>query len=636
MSDPIEKLVIALGLDSDALTAGLQQASRAIAGFGKNVTAGGAELDRLALTASKSAILVNGVSEDVAGRIMDIGTAGQKAAVTVSRAMDDVAKKAGHATAILGRIVAPLAAAFAGGRIIGNLSKTGEELSILSERTGVAIDKIDAWAKANRDAGGSEAAFRAALQQWTVEQGRSADDFFRMGEAVKGMSQQQAAYFMRAMGLSQEAAAVFTKYTSKAQDFAKAYAGSAMTPEQAAAAREVNIQWRRFTDQAQALGNMLAVSVLPIVNKVLGVIGDLVAGLRENGRFVKIMVTGLGALLGASLLRPVLAAAGGFGALFKTIKSGTAITAAFNLVLRANPLGVVITAFTAAAAVLEDFYTFLKGGKSVFESFLQWLGIPQKYIEGWRKTVASFFDALASLPRAIIDAIGSVWDKVKAFGSWVGDLGSSIESLGGLALEAVASIPDALAGLMGSTDELAEPIGQAIRTVVIGGFTSAIDWARNAFSNLADFIGDLIDAALDFGGRLADSITGKVKNALGSIGDFFGIGQDSTGKPQRRDEKTAAPGVLGSAGQIVAAVVREAVPRPEMPTPPAAAGAIAAQKSGREQAGVQNAMEINVTNNIQTTADPQEVGQAVGGAMDNALSRRNRMLVAAQSGVISK
>ena len=636
MSDPIEKLVIALGLDSDALTAGLQQASQAIADFGKNVTAGGAELDRLALTASKSAILVNGVSEEVAGRIMEIGTAGQKAAVTVSRAMDDVAKKAGRATAILGRIVAPLAAAFAGGRIIGNLSKTGEELSILSERTGVAIDKIDAWAKANRDAGGSEAAFRAALQQWTVEQGRSADDFFRMGEAVKGMSQQQAAYFMRAMGLSQEAAAVFTKYTSKAQDFAKAYAGSAMTPEQAAAAREVNIQWRRFTDQAQALGNMLAVSVLPIVNKVLGVIGDLVAGLRENGRFVKIMVTGLGALLGASLLRPVLAAAGGFGALFKTIKSGTAITAAFNLVLRANPLGVVITAFTAAAAVLEDFYTFLKGGKSVFESFLQWLEIPQKYIDGWRKTVASFFDALASLPRAIIDAIGSVWDKVKAFGSWVGDLGSSIESLGGLALEAVASIPDALAGLMGSTDELAEPIGQAIRTVVIGGFTSAIDWARNAFSNLADFIGDLIDAALDFGGRLADSITGKVKNALGSIGDFFGIGQDSTGTPQRRDEKTAAPGVLGSAGQIVAAVVREAVPRPETPTPPAAAGAIAAQKAGREQAGVQNAMEINVTNNIQTTADPQEVGQAVGGAMDNALSRRNRMLVAAQSGVISK
>ena len=49
-----------------------------------------------------------------------------------------------------------------------------------------------------------------------------------------------------------------------------------------------------------------------------------------------------------------------------------------------------------------------------------------------------------------------------------------------------------------------------------------------------------------------------------------------------------------------------------------------------------NQMEMNVVNNIQTNGSPEDVGKAVGGAMDNALSRRNRMLVAAQSGVISK
>ena len=62
----------------------------------------------------------------------------------------------------------------------------------------------------------------------------------------------------------------------------------------------------------------------------------------------------------------------------------------------------------------------------------------------------------------------------------------------------------------------------------------------------------------------------------------------------------------------------------------------AAAAASNAAPGVSNDMQINVTNNIQTNGDPEAVGNAVGGAMDNALSRRNRMLVAAQSGVISK
>lgn len=68
----------------------------------------------------------------------------------------------------------------------------------------------------------------------------------------------------------------------------------------------------------------------------------------------------------------------------------------------------------------------------------------------------------------------------------------------------------------------------------------------------------------------------------------------------------------------------------------ATVGSFAAAKSASAGSGVTNDMQIQVTNNIQTNGNPEAVGQAVGGAMDNALSRRNRMLVAAQSGVISK
>lgn len=643
MASPIDKLVIALGLDSAELRDGLQKASQSISDFGRRVDASGNDLDRVALTASKTGIVINGVSDAAAERILQIGSSGQKAAVTFIRAMDSVADKVGHVTSLVGKLLAPLAAAFAGGKIIGNLSQMGEQLSVLSERTGVAVDKIDAWAKANRDAGGSEEAFRSALEQWTVEQGRSADDFFRMGEAVKGMSQQQAAYFMRAMGLSQDAAAVFTKYTDKAQEAAKAYAGSAMTPEQAKMAREMNIQWRRFTDQSQALGSMLAVTVLPIVNKVLNVITNVVSGIRENGRFIKIVLGGIGTIITASVLRPVLSAAGGFAGLFKTIKSGTAITAAFNTVVRANPLGVVITAFTALALVVEDFFTFLSGGKSLFEDFLHFLGIPQKYIDGWRKTVSSFFEVLASLPGELISALGDVWGKAKAFGEWVAGLGSSISSLGGLIIKALGSLPELLSSVFDSLFDALSGVGGALKDSVIDGFSSAIDWATSAFWGLIEQIGEWIDSALDIGGKAKDALSGAVDSAkdaiggvFGGVADFFGFGDalESTGNTgsYQQDEKARSDrrSAMDQIGGVVVGAMQSAPVQ-------AAGGMVAATRAAQASTGVANTMDISVVNNIQTTSDdPQAVGQAVGSAMDNALSRRNRMLVAAQSGVISK
>ena len=263
MVNAIDKLVISLGFDSVELNEGLRKASRRDRRLRQARGARRRALDRLAATASKTGLMMGGVSDEVAERVMSIGTAGQKTSLVMGRAMDGISARVGKVGALLKTALGPVLAVFAGGKIFSGLSQMGESLDVLSERTGVAVDKIDAWAKANRDAGGSEEAFKSALENWTVEKGRSADDFFRMGEAVKGMSQQQAAYFMRAMGLSQDAAAVFTKFTDKASSAAKAYEGMAMTSEQAKAAREMNIRWRQFTDQAQALGNVLGVTVTP-------------------------------------------------------------------------------------------------------------------------------------------------------------------------------------------------------------------------------------------------------------------------------------------------------------------------------------------------------------------------------------
>ena len=613
MANAIDKLVISLGFDSVELNEGLRKASGAIADFGKRVELDGRALDRLAATASKTGLMMGGVSDEVAERVMSIGTAGQKTSLVMGRAMDGISARVGKVGALLKTALGPVLAVFAGGKIFSGLSQMGESLDVLSERTGVAVDKIDAWAKANRDAGGSEEAFKSALENWTVEKGRSADDFFRMGEAVKGMSQQQAAYFMRAMGLSQDAAAVFTKFTDKASSAAKAYEGMAMTSEQAKAAREMNIRWRQFTDQAQALGNVLGVTVLPVVNRVLKVLGDLLA--------------------------------------------------------------------------------FLDGGNSLLGKFLSFIGFSDKQIDAFRKSLLNFLQVLGGIPEKIVGAIQSAWDGVKDFGKWVGGLFDGVDFSGvgkalsvgillplkviGKGIVAVfdglevfftdlptkiaKGIPKALSSLSGLSDE----VGAAF----IRAFHSAIDWAKKAFKALVGLIGKWVANALNIGGKVkgvvsgaVDSVTDGVKNAMGGIADILGF--DAKGKPKEASAPAQDPsgkpapdggaadgikdrvkGVFGGIASFFRGGDEAKAPAADAwdwgryasaPTQ-AAAGAIAASQAKTSQApAVANQMEMNVVNNIQTNGSPEDVGKAVGGAMDNALSRRNRMLVAAQSGVISK
>ena len=273
MANAIESLFVELGLDSTEFDSGLDRASQALARVGKDLEGAGTTVDKVADTFEKGGEAIESAAADASKAVKNIGTTSQGITGVVGRAMDDLKQSVGGAAKIFGMLFGPIVTAFAGGQILSNFSQMGEELSILSERTGVSVEKIDAWAKANRDAGGSADAFKGALESWTVEQGRSADEFFRLGESVKGMNDTQASYFLQSMGLSQEAAAVFTKFKDTADEAAASYAGVAMTKEQAERAREMNILWRRFTDQVQALGNMLAVTVLPVVNAVLDVLG---------------------------------------------------------------------------------------------------------------------------------------------------------------------------------------------------------------------------------------------------------------------------------------------------------------------------------------------------------------------------
>lgn len=647
-------LFFELGIDSKKLLDGLDRAAKSINDFegrateGFRLVANGLNeferkmreafepIDQIAIQFSKSGLIAGKVSNEVAERILDIGTTSQKAALTAGRAFDSIESKLGGLGLLLKTLFAPIAAAFAGGRLAQNFSQMGEELSVLSERTGVAVEKIDAWAKANRDAGGSAEAFKDALQQWTIETGRGADEFFKMGEHVKGMTDVQARYFMRAMGLSQEASAIFIKHKDAADKVAESYRSVAFTKEQAENARRMNILWRQFTNTAQSLANTIAVAVLPVVNKVLSVLSDGLAFLNEHSRAVKILLGGLGAVIAGTYLRKILALIGGLKGLFATVKAGTTIVAAFNAVLMANPLGVVIAAVAALGLAIDDLMSFLEGGGSLFGDFMRWIGFSDRQINEFRKNLGNFLSAIASIPGQIADAIASIF-------GFFGDVYSAATSTFEKVRSVIANIPRAIVeGIPKALSWLKEKLKS-----LLGGFGSLVSEFFSADEEGGDKGDDkgnqrpsrikwenYQDDGIEYSDDEEQEIPRSVKvNRTQTVLNKSAVRESHESVDRRINEKLIKHLLLSSPQPVAAQLIGEI----SMPQMPVANGAIAAirQKSERS-GGITNDMKVTVENHIQTTADPQAVGQAVSAGIDRALTRSNRNLVNAQTGVVQK
>jgi hypothetical protein len=102
----------------------------------------------------------------------------------------------------------------------------------------------------------------------------------------------------------------------------------------------------------------------------------------------------------------------------------------------------LIAGISAVLLLLQDFYTFLSGGDSVFGDFLKKLGFSQKEISNLRQEIIEFFENLKSyIPQVTtlvkglaiaLGVLGSAWAIKKVLG-FAGALGKVAISLGKVA-----------------------------------------------------------------------------------------------------------------------------------------------------------------------------------------------------------
>lgn len=678
----IDSLLVKIGLDSEQLKDGLDQAAQGIDNFARGAERSGEAVDRLAAHATKSGLLLGNVSDDVAERILEIGSSGQKAALAAGRAMDSLGKQVGAIGEKIMALGAPLLAAFGGTALFQSFVQDGNALAILSDRLGVSAQKIDAWAKANEDAGGSQEAFKGALENFILTTGKGEKAFFEMGDHIKGLSQRQAEYFLQSQGLSADAAAVFLKYRDNAEEAAKAFEGVAFTDEQVKLAREFNRQWRNFTNQASSLGGVLLTAVMPPLTAVIKAISSGVSYLAEHSHFVKIAAGAIAAIFGGAYLRIIVAAVKASSLFVNVFVKGMPVIKAFNAALLANPLGVLIAAAVAACAIIDDFEGFLEGDVTALETFMQWCGLTSEEVDNIRQNILSFCRAVWNIPNNIKLALGEAWDVIKEMGAWfadlfhlpdakaftdffakVGDVAGSIGSTlwGGIVegfrfidyiADALGGLPDAFVkgfdnGISYIYEKFLAWLVEPLRSLLpesLDGLRPAADKAASAIYDALMFPIRQIKKAFEGLFGSFDAFADKAKGILGKVGSFFGFGDEAkepatapqegevTIKADPTDRQTGGflDGLTDKVGGWMSSLL--ASPTPAVAGAPAG---IAASNAGASNA-VNTDMKVTVQTTVNASGDGEAIGEAVAGSVHKAMGKARDYIQNSVSGVVQK
>ncbi|WP_454931091.1 tape measure protein [Actinomyces israelii] len=165
------------------------------------------------------------------------------------------------------------------------------------------------------------------------------------------------------------------------------------------------------------LSTLMAGALLDAVTQVVTWLGQVFDWISRNSDVVGSLAVALGAAITviwafntAQTALTAINAAGSIMALVRSTNLAKAATAAWNVVMNANPIMLVVTAIAALVAGLVYFFTQTETGKRVwasitaaFQSFIDWIG------PAWN-----------SMLQAVSDWWSSTWSTVKdTFDTWV-------------------------------------------------------------------------------------------------------------------------------------------------------------------------------------------------------------------------
>lgn len=217
------------------------------------------------------------------------------------------------------------------------------------------------------------------------------------------------------------------------------------------------------------------------IAKAAQAVGGAASGISKTVEFINEM-GGLGATLKhvASNLNIVKSAQAAWNAI---TTAATAVQGAFNAVMSANPIALVVIAITALITALVLFFTKTELGRQMWSSFISWLQ------QAWQ-AVSTFFiglwDGIVQVFQDAVQSVQSAWSSVTSFFT---NLWNSI----------VSGVQSAWNGVTGFFAGLWNGISTGVQTAwnaIAGIFTSVSQMIQNAMATAWTIIGAVILAPI--------------------------------------------------------------------------------------------------------------------------------------------
>lgn len=211
-------------------------------------------------------------------------------------------------------------------------------------------------------------------------------------------------------------------------------------------------------------------------------ISDIVEFVKANSDWLMPVLVGLGTL--ATII----------GTITTAMKIWTAVQTAFNLVMNANPIFLLITVIAAIIAALAYFFTQTEVGKQIFQGFGEAVGA----VFNW---ISSAFQTIGEVANAVFQAIAGYVQFAVDF--WVNAFQGAWNFITGI-FSAVGSF---FQGVWNTIASIFTGIGTTIGDTVSGAF-------KNVVNGILGFIENFVNTPINVLNGFIDVING----AFGAIG----------------------------------------------------------------------------------------------------------------------
>ena len=459
---------------------------------------------------------------------------------------------------IMGKVFAPLMAGMSFAGIFDSIYSELKQMNSLSKTTKASIEDVTAWSRAVNISGGSVEDFSQTLMFLNQNLTRIAvtghsriKPFFEklgvdatelakkpvlesleaIGKAIDGMDKRESANMLRAMGFDGGTIKLLQSGEKGIRELiARQRELGVYTEKDAKAFSAMNKSFKEITSSIKTLFIPAVMLILNVSSRVVRYLTTGIQYLRKNIDVLRGALVLLSAVFYKQLLQAILN---------------------FGTMLMKSPFGMFMVGLTAVLLLLEDLWTYANNGESAFEGLWEKLGTPDEVLAGFKnvgnaiETVAKFLGktenvmvtVLAFFTAAVGMVLSAVMPVITAIVAAVGWIPLAIVAVGialAALLQYIYNHRDKVIRAFNAIATRIKAVGTSIYDSIAGAIDGALAWIKDGINGIFSYlqeIGKSVDAsfteAFNYVTGLFDGLIDDFNSGCSEIAGFLSNAADT-------------------------------------------------------------------------------------------------------------